>query len=249
VPAQPVVTVAVQTPAAATGDAAAAPSDPQAVTVEVQAPVVVSSDESGETGTADPLAGLYERLVSMPDSPERTLIMQTLQELAEETQKEEAKTEKVQDMVKTVVKILPDVAEVTINTIVNPASGLLTLVQKVAKHVGESKKETKQAEQADAESPPGEEEPLEVDAKKAVEALGEVQEKLQEMADSPEKQLVEQALEQLEDTAESEQGAGKVAKLIENVAETLPDATEAVIETAGQVAESVAGDDKEGDAQ
>lgn len=107
--------------------------------VEEQAPFVVASDESGAEAAVDPLNELYQKLAQMPDSPERNLVIQTLEQLAIETQKGEGAEEgKVEDMVETVVQVLPDVAEVTINTMINPASGLLTLVQKVAKRIGKS---------------------------------------------------------------------------------------------------------------
>jgi hypothetical protein len=143
--------------------AATAPKSPTttAATVEVQiqaaapqpeieeppAPVALAADENEAPTDADPLEDLYQKLAQLPASPERDLVIQTLQELATETQKEEAEKEKIEDMVKTVIQGLPDVAEVTINTIINPASGLMTLVQKVARHARGEKEEAK-AEQA-----------------------------------------------------------------------------------------------------
>jgi hypothetical protein len=182
------------------------------------------------------------------------LVVQTLQQLAAETQKgEEAEEGKVESMVKTVVQVLPDVAEVTINTMINPASGLLTLVQKVAKRVTSS-----QSEEADAKPPQEEEakeeqeaqadEPVQVDAEAAAEALEQVRDQLSAQPDSPEKELVEETLERLgtepaETEASKDEGQtlkDKVAEAIGDVAEVLPDVAEAAVEVAAVVGKQAA---------
>lgn len=52
-----------------------------------------------------------------------------------------------------------------------------------------------------------------------------MQEKLEQIPDSPEKVLVEEALHELESQKD---GESKVEKLIESVAEVLPDAVETI---------------------
>lgn len=65
-----------------------------------------------------------------------------LQQLVAESEKgDEADEGAVEDLVKNVAEVLPDVAEIAINTMINPASGLTTLVQKVAQRVAESQRE------------------------------------------------------------------------------------------------------------
>jgi hypothetical protein len=240
----PVATVTVQTQAPAPQEASAviqtqvtAPPGASTVVQTQTVPLAVEKDD-GETD-ADPLGDLYQKLAQMPDSPERDLVLQTLQELAVETQKDEAEKEKIQNMVKTVVEVLPDVAEVTINTMINPASGLMTLVRKVAGVVQKEEPAQEQAQEVPAEQPAGEPapapaEPVEVDAEKAVEALGEVQEQLEQMSDSPEKELVKEALQQLKADKEDE---SQVGELIEDVAEALPDVAEAAAQVVQQVTE------------
>ena len=46
----------------------------------------------------------------------------------------------MEEIVKNVTGLVPDVAEIAINTLINPASGLTTLVQKVAVRIAESQK-------------------------------------------------------------------------------------------------------------
>ena len=223
---------------------------------EAQVPVVVASDsdEGDAEATTDPLDELYQKLTHMPDSPEKELVIETLQQLAMETQKgEEAEESKVADMVETVVKALPDVAEITINTMINPASGLLTLVQKVAERIKGSQEEKEATEEATPEPQTGSTEtgdaqaqaeatPVEVTAETAADALGEVHEQLEQMPDSPEKELVEQTLQQLEAESPQEEESDKsgVEKLVEGVAEVLPEVAAATIETAQKVVESMA---------
>jgi len=148
-------------------------------------------------------------------------------------------------MVETVVKVLPDVAEITINTMINPASGLLTLVQKVAKRAKEAQEpSTDDVEEENVEEENVEAEaattPVEVDTETAADALGEVHEQLEQMPDSPEKELVEQTLQQLEAEFQEEKAdKGTLEKLVNGVAEVLPDMAEAAIETAQKVAENV----------
>jgi predicted GTPase len=221
------------------------------------APVVVASDQDKAAAAGDdPLGGLYQKLMDMPESPEREMVIQTLQQLAAETQKgEEAEEGKVESMVKTVVQVLPDVAEVTINTMINPASGLLTLVQKVAKRVAsgqseEADEKPPQEEEAKVEQEAQADEPVQVDAEAAAEALEEVRDQLAAQPDSPEKELVEETLERLETEStetqetkdEGETLKDKVAEAINGVAEVLPDVAEAAVEVVAVVGKQAAKD-------
>ncbi|MDY6877856.1 MAG: hypothetical protein SWK90_16865, partial [Chloroflexota bacterium] len=190
---------------------------------EAEPPVVVASDsDEGDAETPpDPLDELYQKLTHMPDSPEKELVIETLQQLAMETQKgEEAEEGKVADMVETVAKALPDVAEITINTMINPASGLLTLVQKVAERVKGSQEKKEATEETAPEPQAGSTEtgdtqaqaeaaPVEVNTETAADALGKVHEQLEQMPDSPEKELVEQTLQQLEAEPSQEEESDK----------------------------------------
>jgi hypothetical protein len=60
-----------------------------------------------------------------------------------ESKKEEDDESGVEQAFKTVVDLAPDVAEIIVSTLINPASGVTTLVQKVAKRIASSKKDEK----------------------------------------------------------------------------------------------------------
>jgi hypothetical protein len=65
-----------------------------------------------------------------------------LEQLMAESEKgEDADEGAVEELVQNVAEVLPDVAEIAINTMINPASGLTTLVQKVAERVADSRKD------------------------------------------------------------------------------------------------------------
>ena len=235
--------------------AAVAPTPPTPEVGEANAEVNAEANQEEERG---PLAELYQRLRQMPESAERSQILQTLEQLAVETEKGEAADhDRVQGLVKTVVGILPDVAEITINTILNPASGLLTLTQKIAQRLASA---GQQAASQAAEAMPqivtahvavqAVDEALEqVEADKAAEVLATVQEQLAALPDSPEMALVAEALANLEEqpkeTAEPApaEGTGVVAGLVavlegEAGESVLKSAVEAISEV---VAERTAG--------
>ncbi len=212
---------------------------------EAPPPVVVTSDEGDAEADSDPLGELYQKLSQMPDSPEKEMILQTLQQLAEEIQKgEEAKEGAVADMVKTVVKVLPDMAEITISTMINPAGGLLSLAKKVASKVVKDNSEseesdTKEAAENDTQEPREEASgSTEVDVEAAAEALEEVQEQLEQLPDSPESELVKEALQQLETESQEDEESDKgvVRKLLDKAVDTAQDVAK---ETAKQVVEEV----------
>ncbi len=84
----------------------------------------------------NPFRELVQRLEDMPDSPEKEITVRMLQQLMTESEKgEEADKEAIKGLVGKVAKVLPDIAEIAINTIINPASGVTTLVQKVVENV------------------------------------------------------------------------------------------------------------------
>jgi hypothetical protein len=84
------------------------------------------------------LASLYQQINQLPDSDEKTKLLENLKAL--ETKKDDDDESGVEAIVKNVVEFAPDVAEIAINTLINPASGVTTLVQKVAMRIAESRK-------------------------------------------------------------------------------------------------------------
>ena len=138
-----------------------------------------------------------------------------------------------------IVVAMPDIAEIVVNTIINPASGVTTLIQKVAQRVAKSQKEKaaeEEKEQADSAEPQAQETqaPAKVDTEAAAEALNDLHEDLEKMPDSPEKEVVAQTLQQLEAEADKDDGEG----LLDNVVEALPEIGEAVVETIQKITEN-----------
>ncbi len=81
----------------------------------------------------------------MPDSPEKETTIKVLQQLMAESEKgEEADQEAVKSLIEKAADVLPDIAEIAINTLINPASGVTTLVKKVAERAVESQKDDDQ---------------------------------------------------------------------------------------------------------
>jgi hypothetical protein len=151
--------------------------------------------------------------------------------------------DRAEAIVKTVVEVLPDVAEITINTLISPASGVTTLVQKVAKRMAKSRKEKQAKEdQAQTQLADGAEELGKVDKEKAIEALSDLAQDLGDESDSEEKGLITEALGQLEEEAQKTKGekgddstAGEAA---EGIAEALPKAAEAATAIAEKIADA-----------
>ena len=85
------------------------------------------------------LAALYQQISQLPDSEEKTKLLENLKALETKKEGEEEDESKVEQIVKNVVEYAPDVAEIAISTLINPASGVTTLVQKVAMRVAESR--------------------------------------------------------------------------------------------------------------
>jgi tetratricopeptide (TPR) repeat protein len=207
------------------------------VQVETQ-PEKATAEETGKEETAaDPLSALYERIDALPDSEEKEMVREKLAKLLAEEDEDKAET-----IVKTVVEVLPDVAEITINTLINPASGVTTLVQKVAKRMAKSRKE-KQAkeERAQTQLENGAEELGKVDKEKAIETLSDLAKDLGDESDSEEKGLITEALGQLEEaqkTKEKEGDSSAEGEVTEGIAEALPKAAEAATAIAEKIAEA-----------
>jgi hypothetical protein len=119
---------------------------PIPIPIPVPVPAPVAAVPAPEAAAAAPaeaaqaalLAGLYQQIEQLPDSPERAKLIETLKALETKTDTDDESG--VEQMIKTVADLAPDVAEIAINTLINPASGLTTLVQKVAMRVASSKK-------------------------------------------------------------------------------------------------------------
>lgn len=124
-PAQ-VVAAAVE---AAASQAAAAPAEAAA-----QPPAEAVAAAVTPSGLAD----LYAKVNALPDSDAKTKLLENLKAL--ESQTDESDETAVEGIIHSVTEYAPDVAEIAISTLINPASGVTTLVQKVAMRISEGKK-------------------------------------------------------------------------------------------------------------
>lgn len=139
---------AVETPAQATATpVTAVPAAPVATATAVEVPAAESSaattaappeTQAAAEAQANVLANLYKQIEALPDSEEKKKLLENLKAL--ENKKNEDDESGVEEIVKNVAGLVPDVAEIAINTLINPASGLTTLVQKVAVRIAESQK-------------------------------------------------------------------------------------------------------------
>ncbi|MDO9301714.1 MAG: hypothetical protein Q7T89_10035, partial [Anaerolineales bacterium] len=84
------------------------------------------------------LADIYAKVNALPDSEAKTKLLENLKSL--ETKTDESDETEVEGIIQNVTEFAPDVAEIAISTLINPASGLTTLVQKVAMRIAEGKK-------------------------------------------------------------------------------------------------------------
>jgi ribonuclease E len=141
---QPAVAQVESAPAAAptvitqvtiTQEVASAPAETPAPVEAAPAPEAAQPDAA----TANTLAGLYQMVSQLPDSEEKTKLLESLKVLEGKTDADDESS--VEEVVKNVASLAPDVAEIAINTLINPASGLTTLVQKVALRIADSKKQ------------------------------------------------------------------------------------------------------------
>lgn len=125
--------VAVETP---TAQAPAAPA-PAAAPAEVTAAPTQATPAQAAPPAAG-LADLYAKVNALPDSDAKTKLLENLKAL--ESQTEDGDETAVEGIIQNVVEYAPDVAEVAISTLINPASGVTTLVQKIAMRLSEGKK-------------------------------------------------------------------------------------------------------------
>ncbi|MCQ3937451.1 MAG: hypothetical protein DPW18_10450 [Chloroflexi bacterium] len=127
-----------QEPAAVPSNAVPAPA--AAVSVETAAAQAAPPAEAAVAAavSAAGLADLYAKINALPDSDAKTKLIENLKAL--ETQTDDGDETAVEGIIHNVVEYAPDVAEVAINTLINPASGVTTLVQKVAMRIASNKK-------------------------------------------------------------------------------------------------------------
>ncbi|MCB8945971.1 MAG: zinc ribbon domain-containing protein [Ardenticatenaceae bacterium] len=224
---------------------------PPVPTSQPDVPITVKT-EGGETAvkSTSALSNLYAKLDGLPDSEEKQKVLQTLKQLEEEAGKgDDADENNVEDMIKNVVMVLPDVAEITINTMINPASGLTTLIQKVAKRVADSRRaRSDDDDEAEASSDQSEaaDKPVAAEVEDVADALEELKDQL---ADSPEKEMVEQALSEIETEGDApaaegdgDSSAGDMVAGIAKMAEVMTDAEtgDADGSTTGKLMEGIA---------
>ena len=88
--------------------------------------------------TPSGLADLYAKVNALPDSDAKTKLLENLKAL--EAQTDDSDETAVEGIIQNVTEYAPDVAEIAISTLINPASGVTTLVQKVAMRISEGKK-------------------------------------------------------------------------------------------------------------
>ncbi|MBK8821257.1 MAG: hypothetical protein IPN58_01270 [Anaerolineales bacterium] len=136
-PAAPPVEVAapVAAPAAETPQP---PAEVPVTEVTVTTQIVTEAAAEPAAVSASALADMYNKVAQLPDSPEKTKLIETLKVL--ESKGEDADETEVEGLMQNVVEVLPDAAEIVISTLINPASGVTTLVQKVASRIASNKK-------------------------------------------------------------------------------------------------------------
>lgn len=129
-PAPPAAQAPAAVEATPAAPAAAAPADAAALQA---APVAAAVTAAG-------LADIYAKINTLPDSDAKTKLLENLKAL--ESKSDDSDETEVEGIIQNVVEYAPDVAEIAINTLINPASGVTTLVQKVAMRLaGGNKKE------------------------------------------------------------------------------------------------------------
>jgi len=104
-----------------------------------QATVPAEVAQAAETVvTPAGLADIYAKVNALPDSEAKTKLLEDLKSL--ETKTDESDETEVEGIIQNVTEFAPDVAEIAISTLINPASGVTTLVQKIAMRIAEGKK-------------------------------------------------------------------------------------------------------------
>ena len=216
------------------------------------APQIVTDDGEKAEKATTAMEIMYARIAEMPESEEKQMVVEAMAKIEAEAAKgDDGDENTLEDTIKTVVGILPDVAEIAINTAINPVSGVTTLLQKVAKRVvaGQNKKSEEVEEEEEEEKPVVDEadeaavaEVGAVDVETAVETMSELHEQLDQLPDSEAKAVVAETLEQLSDAAEEEEeddddddGGSAIADVIGSVAEALPNIVETAVDVAAQL--------------
>jgi hypothetical protein len=123
----------------ATAEVAAAPQTESNGEATPQPAAPSEAAQAAETVvTPAGLADIYAKVNALPDSEEKTKLLENLKSL--ETKTDESDETEVEGIIQNVTEYAPDVAEIAISTLINPASGVTTLVQKVAMRIAAGKK-------------------------------------------------------------------------------------------------------------
>ena len=213
-----------------------------AVEEKSDAPTIVTDDGEKAEKATTALEIMYARIAEMPESEEKQMVVEAMAKIEAEAAKgDDGDEHTLEDTIKTVVGILPDAAEIVINTAINPVSGVTTLLQKIVKRVAASqKKKSEEAEEEEEDKPVADEAAAEevgaVDVETAVETMSELHEQLDQLPDSEAKAVVAETLEQLNDAAEEDDDGGSViADVIGGVAGALPELVETAVDVAAQL--------------
>jgi len=205
------------------------------------APKIVTDDGEKAEKATTAMEIMYARIAEMPESEEKQMVVEAMAKIEAEAAKgDDGDENTLEDTIKTVVGILPDAAEIAINTAINPVSGVTTLLQKVAKRVVASqKKKSEEAEEEEKKKPVADEsaaaEVGAVDVETAVDTISDLHEQLDQLPDSEAKAVVAETLEQLNDVAEEDDdGDGVIADVVGSVAEALPEIVETAVDVAAQ---------------
>lgn len=113
---------------------------PPAATETAPAAQAETAAEASTEAAVTPagLAEVYKKVNALPDSEAKTKLLENLKALEAKT--DDADETEVEGIIQNVVEYAPDVAEIAISTLINPASGVTTLVQKVAMRLSGGKK-------------------------------------------------------------------------------------------------------------
>jgi hypothetical protein len=92
---------------------------------------------TGVTGAdlAQLFQGIYQRIEARPADPnvDKTEVAETVQKIEQEVEKgEEANPSKVERWLKTLKDMAPDIGDVTIACLTNPAAGVAMVIKKIA---------------------------------------------------------------------------------------------------------------------
>lgn len=116
-------------------------SNATGVAIGHRASAVVTQHVSGDVdGIAKAFEALHQALAQKPDTPKKAMAEQAVKGLeAEAIRGEQADESNVEEWFTSLMAMLPDVAEVAVNTFINPISGLSTVFQKIAQKAKEAR--------------------------------------------------------------------------------------------------------------